>query len=139
MFFYGLSPTVLQVGPHTGLQFLCYKKLSEVYNNCFTDGAYSIYGSLVAGGGAGLIAKTIVYPADLARKRLQIQGFEQGRYGFGEFFTCRGLYNCIWKTTKKEGLPGLFKGLIPSQLKAALTTALHFAVYEQAMIFLGNK
>ena len=88
---------------------------------------------MVAGCLEGLVAKTIVYPLDLARKRLQIQGFEHGRKGFGGFFRCNGLLDCLILTTKQEGLPGLFKGLGPSQWKAALMTALHFTFYEQAL------
>ena len=91
---------------------------------------------MIAGSSAGVISKTIVYPFDLARKRLQIQGFEHGRKGFGKFFSCYGLIDCIVTTVKVEGFTGLFKGLVPSQLKAAATTALHFTVYEQVLLIL---
>ena len=33
---------------------------------------------------AGLAAKTAVYPLDVAKKRLQVQGFQQHRHGFGQ-------------------------------------------------------
>lgn len=41
-------------------------------------------GSLVCGCLAGVCAKTSVYPLDVARKRLQIQGFQHYRIGFGK-------------------------------------------------------
>jgi len=91
---------------------------------------------MLSGSAAGLIAKTIVYPFDLARKRLQIQGFQDGRKGFGKFFQCNGLLDCLRVTIKEEGMQGLFKGLVPSQVKAATTSALHFTVYEQALSLL---
>lgn len=98
-----------------------------------------VVNSLVAGCLAGLVAKTIVYPLDLARKRLQIQGFEHGRgAGFGEHFKCAGLAHCLGLTYNKEGLRGLFKGLGPSQCKAALMTALHFTIYEQTLHFIRS-
>lgn len=93
---------------------------------------------MVAGSAAGLVAKTMVYPLDLARKRLQIQGFEHGRKGFGKFFRCHGLIDCLVVSAKNEGAKGLFKGLWASQLKAAATTALHFTAYEQALILLNS-
>ena len=64
---------------------------------------------------------------------MQIQGFEHGRKGFGGFFKCNGLLDCVVLTAKNEGIHGLFKGLGPSQFKAALSTALHFTFYEQTL------
>ncbi|RZF39580.1 hypothetical protein LSTR_LSTR001101 [Laodelphax striatellus] len=44
-----------------------------------------------------------------------------------------GLFNCFKGTIEGEKVFGLFKGLSPSLLKAALTTALHFAFYEEIL------
>lgn len=39
-------------------------------------------GLIVIGGIAGVTSKTILYPMDLAKKRLQIQGFGEYRLDF---------------------------------------------------------
>ncbi|XP_015595468.1 mitochondrial thiamine pyrophosphate carrier isoform X2 [Cephus cinctus] len=135
-FFRGLWPTLLQIAPHTGLQFACYEFFTDLYKRHFDESTTRIVNSLIAGSTAGFIAKTVVYPLDLSRKRLQIQGFEHGRKGFGKFFRCEGMVHCLITTAKEEGMKGLFKGLWPSQLKAAATTALHFTVYEQVLLLL---
>ena len=44
----------------------------------------SFWNNLVCGSGSGLVAKLAVYPLDLAKKRLQIQGFEAAREKFGK-------------------------------------------------------
>lgn len=135
-FFSGLLPTLLQIAPHTGLQFTFYAFFTDLYRKYVSDTDTSVYNSILSGSTAGLIAKTIVYPFDLTRKRLQIQGFQQGRIGFGKFFQCNGVLDCLRVTIKEEGVRGLFKGLVPSQVKAAATTALHFTIYEQVLVLL---
>lgn len=44
-----------------------------------------------------------------------------------------GLWDVFVKIYAKEGVPGLFKGLSPSLLKAAPTAAVTFTVYELAV------
>ncbi|XP_012339948.1 mitochondrial thiamine pyrophosphate carrier [Apis florea] len=136
VFFYGLLPTLLQIVPHTGLQFAFYGYVSDKYKKYYDETNISFYNSMISGSVAGLLAKTAIYPFDLSRKRLQIQGFRNGRKGFGTFFECKGLIDCLKLTIKKESVKGLFKGLVPSQLKATMTTALHYTVYEQTLIVL---
>ena len=43
-----------------------------------------VAGNLICGGAAGLTAKTVIYPLDLVKKRLQVQGFEEARRSFGK-------------------------------------------------------
>ena len=142
VFFRGLLPAVLQIAPHTALQFYFFGIFKDMYVKIADDSTTSVTGAMIAGSFAGLTAKTLVYPLDLVRKRLQIQGFEHGRKGFGIFFYCTGMLDCLLLTVQREGVNGLFKGLVPSQVKATATTALHFTIYEQTLIlfqFLKQK
>ncbi|MEQ2203006.1 hypothetical protein XENOCAPTIV_022498 [Xenoophorus captivus] len=84
--------------------------------------------SLICGSGAGMISKTLTYPFDLFKKRLQVGGFEKARARFGK--TYRGLTDCAVQIAKEEGIRGFFKGLSPSLLKAALSTGFTFFWYE---------
>lgn len=132
VYFRGLSPTLVQAAPHAGIQFMCYKLFTQIYKNVFVNdqNKYTIFNTLVSGSLAGLCAKTMVYPLDLTRKRMQVQGFEESRKYFGKTFICRGMLDCIYKIYVMEGVHGLYKGLGPSLLKATISSALHFATYE---------
>jgi len=88
-------------------------------------------GNLICGSLAGLIAKVSVYPFDLSKKRLQVQGFEEARLHFGRVTKYSGLFDCLKKSVAEEGIRGLYKGLGPSILKAMITTALSFTFYEE--------
>lgn len=130
--FRGLWPTLLQVAPHAGVQFMSYKVFDGIYKSMVghTD---TLFGSSVfAGGMAGLCAKTSIYPFDLMKKRMQIQGIQHYRTDYGETFVCNGMIDCFRRTIAHEGFTGIFKGLSPSLLKAVCTSAMHFTTYEVA-------
>ncbi|XP_054702813.1 mitochondrial thiamine pyrophosphate carrier isoform X2 [Grus americana] len=86
--------------------------------------------NLVCGSCAGIISKTLTYPFDLFKKRLQVGGFEHARAAFGQVRMYSGLLDCIRQIMREEGPGGFFKGLSPSLLKAAVSTGLVFFWYE---------
>nr|XP_046270885.1 mitochondrial thiamine pyrophosphate carrier [Scatophagus argus] len=130
-FYRGLSPTLVAVFPYAGLQFFSYnvfkKLLAPPPKNGNSGGNLR---SLVCGSGAGMISKTITYPFDLFKKRLQVGGFEAARIHFGQVRSYRGLLDCMVQIAKEEGIRGFFKGLSPSLVKAAFSTGFTFFWYE---------
>ncbi|KAE8283116.1 Mitochondrial thiamine pyrophosphate carrier Solute carrier family 25 member 19 [Larimichthys crocea] len=130
-FYRGLSPTLMAVFPYAGLQFFSYnvfKKLLAPPPKAGNSGGN--LRSLICGSGAGVISKTITYPFDLFKKRLQVGGFEAARLHFGQVRSYRGLLDCMTQIAKEEGVRGFFKGLSPSLVKAALSTGFTFFWYE---------
>mmetsp|Transcript_19417 Transcript_19417/g.13940 ORF Transcript_19417/g.13940 Transcript_19417/m.13940 type:complete len:81 (-) Transcript_19417:108-350(-) len=75
--------------------------------------------NLSIGALAGTIAVTITYPTDLARRKMQLSG-QPGHPTYTSFV------NCFVVITQKEGIQGLFKGLVPCYLKVIPSTALLF-------------
>ncbi|XP_075994895.1 mitochondrial thiamine pyrophosphate carrier [Genypterus blacodes] len=130
-FYRGLIPTLLAVFPYAGLQFFFY----NVFKNIMApplkgEKSGGNLRSLACGSGAGIISKTITYPFDLFKKRLQVGGFEAARAQFGQVRNYRGLVDCVVQIAKEEGPRGFFKGLSPSLVKAALSTGFTFFWYE---------
>lgn len=97
-----------------------------------------VVSSIISGSMAGLCAKTSIYPFDLLKKRMQIQGIQQYRKEFGKTLTCNGMIDCFRQTLRTEGISGLFKGLSASLLKAGITSAMHFTTYEVACKLLDD-
>jgi len=130
----GLCPTLIQIGPQTGCQFGFYAVLTSLWALAFSRSEGTLIGpteSLVCGATAGMSAKAVVYPLDMIKKRLQVQGFETARQGFGETRHYNGVLHCIIDVIKTEGPRGLFKGLAPSLLKSAVASGVNFCLYEQ--------
>ncbi|XP_062936638.1 mitochondrial thiamine pyrophosphate carrier [Cynocephalus volans] len=132
VFYKGLTPTLIAIFPYAGLQFSCYNSLKHVYEWVLPAKAKTNENikNLLCGSGAGVISKTLTYPLDLIKKRLQVGGFEQARATFGQVRHYRGVLDCAKQVLQEEGTQGLFKGLSPSLLKAALSTGFMFFWYE---------
>ena len=88
---------------------------------------YFLYCSIFLGG----VGKTIVYPLDTIQKRLQVQGFEDGRRNLGATQKYNGIWHCMVTMYKNEnGLRGFYKGYVPGMAKALLSTGLYFSLFE---------
>nr|XP_020021126.1 mitochondrial thiamine pyrophosphate carrier [Castor canadensis]XP_020021127.1 mitochondrial thiamine pyrophosphate carrier [Castor canadensis]XP_020021128.1 mitochondrial thiamine pyrophosphate carrier [Castor canadensis] len=96
VFYKGLTPTLIAIFPYAGLQFSCYRSLKQAYEwvmpaNRKQTGNLK---SLLCGCGAGVISKTVTYPLDLFKKRLQVGGFEKARATFGQVsHPCAGSFD----------------------------------------------
>nr|AKN21588.1 slc25a-20 [Schmidtea mediterranea] len=143
-FFRGLVPTVLMIFPQTAIQFGIYHQLKSSLssmriqsNQNYVIRVYAEHlsndsvNALVSGSVAGIVAKTVIYPLDLAKRRLQVQGFEDARQYFGKFHHSLRMVHSIRKTVLEEGISGLFKGLLPSSIKSGVVSSLTFFFYEK--------
>lgn len=124
--YHGLSPTLIQMGPYIGCQFAMYKFLVEMYDQAI-EGKGAGLKSLTCGAVAGAFAKTLVYPLDLGKKRMQLQGFcnrhqykgylviKISEFVLEIFKFCLSVYrlfDCLATTVRNEGLAALLKGVL---------------------------
>lgn len=130
-FFQGLGAGVGQVVPHMGLFFAAYETLRpQLAHLSLPLGS----GDATAGVIAGVIAKTGVFPLDVIRKRLQVQGPMRSRFAGG---MVPHYGKTVWSTGKtiwlKEGWRGLYRGLGVSLIKSAPASAITMWTYERTL------
>lgn len=137
----GLSPTLVEIIPYAGLQFGTYdsfKRWTMAWNARWSSDAthpeesLSSFQLFLCGLAAGSCAKAVCHPLDVVKKRFQIEGLRRHpRYGARvEARAYRNMYDALKRIMQQEGWAGLYKGIVPSIVKAAPAGAVTFVAYE---------
>lgn len=130
-FFRGLGAGVAQVVPYMGLFFSAYETLRPPLANLSLPFGS---GDATTGALAGVFAKIGVFPLDVIKKRLQVQGPSLGRFAGGRIpvytKSILGTGNAI---LVKEGWRGLYRGLGVGLVKSAPVSAITMWTYERAL------
>lgn len=135
-FFRGLGPAWGQVVPFMGIFFVTYEALHLRLARIEMP-----WGSrdAVAGAAASVVAKTAVFPLDLVRKRLQVQGPTRGRYIYSDIPEYTTAVSALRQVFQKEGIRGLYRGLPISLIKAAPASAVTLWTYEQCLGLMASR
>ncbi|RCI15614.1 hypothetical protein L249_3435 [Ophiocordyceps polyrhachis-furcata BCC 54312] len=129
-FFRGLGPAWAQIVPFMGIFFVTYEALRlPLAGLDLPLGS----GDAVAGAAGSIVAKTTVFPLDLVRKRLQIQGPTRRQYAYGDMPEYSTALRAIRTIVQTEGLRGLYRGLPVSLIKAAPASAVTLWTYERSL------
>ncbi|OMO52305.1 Calcium-binding EF-hand [Corchorus olitorius] len=123
-FFRGNGLNVVKVAPESAIKFYAYELLKNIIGDSMGEkkGDIGAAGRLVAGGAAGAVAQSAIYPLDLVKTRLQTCASEGGRAPkLGK------LTKDIWV---QEGPRAFYKGLTPSLLGIIPYAGIDLAVYE---------
>lgn len=107
-FFQGLAAGVGQIIPYMGIFFATYETLRLPMGNLHLPFGS---GDATAGIMASLLAKTCVFPFDLIRKRLQVQGPTRSKYVHKNIPVYQGVFRTMKHIVQKEGKRGLYRGL----------------------------
>lgn len=141
----GLTAAVYTAPMYAGLSVCMYNSFKPyvlphmTYNDEMSIPLLSDIAVGLLGGMSGVITRTITFPMDTVKKRLQVQGFAKGRAAMGQTPEYRGFYHCLIKVTRDEGvINGLFKGWVPGIVKAFPTGVVHFVLLERCLYFVGK-
>jgi solute carrier family 25, member 38 len=130
----GMLPTLARDVPFSGLYVLIYKRLQRSVEERATDlPPYAInFGSGVV---AGVLATTVVHPADVVKTRMQLTIVQTSTAG--ELLAVKNslsLQDTLAKIWHDEGPLGFAKGIVPRVLKRTLSTAVTWTIYEQLSV-----
>ncbi|KAK1281564.1 Mitochondrial adenine nucleotide transporter ADNT1 [Acorus calamus] len=123
-FFRGNGLNVLKVAPESAIRFYAYETLKDFIVTARGEEKSDIgtSGRLIAGGLAGALAQTAIYPMDLVKTRLQTCICEVGRTP-----SLGTLSRGIWA---HEGPRAFYRGLVPSLLGIIPYAGIDLAAYE---------
>ncbi|KVH98099.1 hypothetical protein Ccrd_023679 [Cynara cardunculus var. scolymus] len=120
-FFRGNGLNVVKVAPESAIKFYTYEMFKDFIGGGDKDDI-GTSGRLLAGGMAGAVAQTAIYPMDLVKTRLQTHVCDGGKVpSLGK------LSKDIWV---HEGPRAFYKGIIPSLLGIIPYAGIDLAVYE---------
>ncbi|KAL2860931.1 thiamine transporter TPC1 [Aspergillus lucknowensis] len=140
-FFRGCNAAVGQIVPYMGLFFATYETLRPVFASVSHSDVLPLpagAGDAAAGMFASVLAKTGVFPLDLVRKRLQVQGPTRVLYVHRNIPEYRGVFRTVALIYKTHGVRGLYRGLTVSLFKAAPASAVTMWTYERALKLLQD-
>ncbi|CAA3011930.1 calcium-binding mitochondrial carrier S -2-B-like [Olea europaea subsp. europaea] len=123
-FFRGNGINVLKVAPESAIKFYTFEMLKNVIGGTEGEkrGDVGTLGRLIAGGLAGAVAQTSIYPMDLVKTRLQTCVCEGGNVP------------TLWKLSRdiwiQEGPRAFYRGLLPSVLGMIPYAGIDLTMYE---------
>lgn len=139
-FFRGIAPTLLNAGPGMGIYFLTYEAIRPPDVRKGEDESRRVlprlpwgFDKFLVGSASSLLAKSVVFPFDLVRKRMQVQGPTRSRYIHKNIPEYTGTVSAFRTILAKEGIRGLYRGLFVTLLKHAPASGVTLWVYENTL------
>ena len=126
-FYRGVVTSVLQIAPYMGLLFGTYEATRSTLLNAHVSSHTSDF---LAGGLAGVVGKSAIFPLDTIRKRLQVQGPTREKYIHKDIPYTQGVIHCTKDILLREGIKGFYKGLMVALIKSGPSAAVTLSVFE---------
>lgn len=131
----GLLPANMFAVPYYGTQFFVYDMLKVQYTTFNRPVDDPRPGNPLIGIPLGAISSMtacfVAFPFQMAWKRLQVQGVG------GRPIQYAGTVDCLRQVMAKEGIQGVYAGLVPNLIKLAPTGAISFLAVEAIKDFMG--
>ena len=125
----GLGPSMLRESTYSTMRMGLYEPIRDTLDNISgSTGSPNLLRKIVSGALSGAIASSIANPTDLVKIRLQAKDSPY-----------RGMIDCFTQIVKKDGFKGLYRGVVPTTIRAMILTASQLPSYDQAKQYLKAK
>jgi solute carrier family 25 protein 33/36 len=104
-------------------------------SNQFNNGQEAAWVHLCSAATAGIVTGTATNPIWLVKTRLQL---DKNTHADGRGRQYKNAFDCTMQTIRKEGIPGLYRGLTASYLGVTEST-LQWMLYEQMKLALARR
>uniref|UniRef100_A0A2P2Q3K3 Mitochondrial substrate carrier family protein B-like n=1 Tax=Rhizophora mucronata TaxID=61149 RepID=A0A2P2Q3K3_RHIMU len=129
----GLGATLLGVGPNIAISFSVYEYLRSFWKTQRPNDSTAIV-SLACGSLSGIASSTAIFPLDLVRRRMQLEGAG----GQARVYTT-GLFGTFGHIMQNEGFRGLYRGILPEYCKVVPSVGIVFMTYETLKMLLAKS
>lgn len=128
-FFRGYVPNIIGIIPYAGIDLTIYETLKLMYLRRHESRKDpGVFVLLACGTVSSTCGQLASYPFALVRTKLQAQATDDSRQGF---------LSLLRNIHRKEGIQGLYRGLLPNFIKVLPAVSISYVVYENAKKALG--
>jgi solute carrier family 25 phosphate transporter 23/24/25/41 len=133
-FFRGMGVSLASTIPLAGVNLTLYEKAKNFLVKDTPGHEPGVLSLLAAGCISSTASQIMFYPMHTIKARLILQN-----HSGATTEAYKGAWDVISRTVKNEGARGLYKGFVPSLLKAVPAHCISFVVYEQGKMFFERK
>ncbi|KAK9683365.1 hypothetical protein RND81_10G135000 [Saponaria officinalis] len=129
----GLGATLLSVGPNIAISFSVYETLRSQWQAKRPHDSGALV-SLACGSVSGIASSSVIFPIDLVRRRMQLEGAG----GRARVYNS-GILGTLGHIVRSEGFRGLYRGILPEYYKVVPSVGIVFMTYEAMKKFLSSN
>ncbi|XP_024086320.1 solute carrier family 25 member 40-like isoform X2 [Cimex lectularius] len=130
----GIGPTLLRDVPFSGIYWVTYEKFKTLNRSKQTNFAFCFLGGSIAGS----LAAFVTTPFDVVKTYRQIEMAEKEIITEPPSLSKKSTYSVMSNIYRRNGLSGLFTGLMPRIIKVAPACAIMVATFEYGKQFFQN-
>lgn len=127
--FRGITASMLREASYSSIRMGLYEPARRFVAPDRALNEISLWQKIVAGFFAGGVGSALANPTDLVKIRFQARLPEQAP-------VYKHTFHAFWQIFQLEGIRGLYKGVIPTTLRAAILTSAQLSSYDHSKVLL---